>query len=486
MQSPEQGKILANTQLPLGRQLVSYNNETVLAYQITDKKTGQASFRMISRSMFVSPQGLPGCPPLIKLVERGTKINLCFCHLWVDANGMIYWRIGELTQDKTFEEITWKSYNQTPGVKTKTGGSQSSDFEQGLFEGSRRWVEFLEQKGYKLLFPGDEVVGNQLYHYRSNEPEMLTGAFTIPDAMLAEKFEESRLPAGPVIVQPKYDGKRNLVGKQKTANGSEIVSASRDRKRAKSQLPHIHQQCAVAFEVLEEVASQLKDPNGNRLYPDISSLWLDGELFSMGMDFQTIMSATQTSVNQNVRSKELDYMIYDLNDGGKLRQYDRLCVLARVFEDPRVKRLTSIKLSPWYLVEDKTTLSEYKKSFEAAKLEGAIVRNPNGMYVEKRTWDLMKLKTWQTEEWYVVGVEEATGTHAGCAKWILNSRRDGTGLTCKSCAIGGTIGNLESRRAQLQNAQIFMGAVATLEFFGKSKDGIPRFPGIIGFNRTDF
>lgn len=492
MEPSNQGRILANLDLPAGKQLYNHNGETVLIYQAPDPVTKEVGWRMISRQMFSNMVGQPGCPPLVRLVERGksgTK-NIAFCHLWVDqTSGLINWRIGELSAGKCFEHISWKQYSQEAGIKNKGLGSQGSAYEQGLFEGSRKWVEFLEKKKYKLLFPGDEVVGNQLYFYRATEPEMLTSNFQIPEAMLAEAFEARYLPIGPVIIQPKYDGKRNLCGWQ---NG-QVINASRGRKQAKGQHNHLKEQAAVFFFVLQEKLGLFQDVQTEqgvqRQVAENCPYWIDGEMFSFGMSFQALMSATQSSVNSNVTSRNISYIVYDLIDDGTTPQLLRSQFLQMIFNDPRVQALENIKLSPWYLVPDHSLIPEYHKQFELAGYEGAIVRDPAAFYVQKRTRAMMKMKSWQREEWYIVGAEVATGFHEGCIIYIMNSKPDGSGLTCRGNPIGSDIGNLESRRAQWQNKHLFVKqppVVATIEFFEKSTEGIPRFPGVIALNRTDF
>lgn len=439
--------------------------------------------------MFSTLSGAIGCPPQVRIVERGKsgKKNVMFCHLSVDQDsGQINWRIGELSAGKTFESISWKTYEKTPGVKNKGIGSQDTLYDQGIFEGSKMWVEFMEKKKYKLLFPEDEVVGNQIYFMRSTEPEMLTSNFTIPDAMLAADFDIGRLPPSSVIMQPKYDGKRNLCGFQE----GKVVSASRGKKQAKSRHAHIHDQAMILFAVIQEKIGYYKtEADGKMTLNQTCPYWLDGELFRFGMNFQQLMSATQSSVNFNQKSTEIDYIIYDLIDDGSNTQLQRLQFLQMIFSDPRVQALQNIKLSPSFIVEDHNLLVSYHKELEKFGYEGAIVRDPMAKYVQKRTQAMMKMKTWTREEWFIVGAEVATGFHEGCIVYILNSKPDGTGLICKGTPIGGDIGTLESRRAQWNSRHLFITnppVVATLEFFEKSMDGVPRFPGIIAFNRQDY
>jgi len=471
-QASHNNMIKANTILPANRQIVEYNGQSVFVYVVLNPQTNQHEQKFITRDMFTHlAGGQPGCPPIIKLIERGGNVNIGFYHIWVEyPNGMIHWRVGELLNGKSFEEINWKLYHQEPGVKNKGIGSQSDYNQQGLYQAAERWVKALEQKGYKLFFPSDEIVGNQLYFLRSNNTDILTGDFEIPECMLAKDFNEKRLPPDPVIVQPKYDGKRNLLLKK----NEQIISASRGKKMAR-ELPHIHKQGEILFEVIQEKAN---DKGASCKYA------LDGELFNPNFNFQQIISAVQRSVNENHMSKQMSYIVYDLIDDGKVSQLHRLQFLQDVFNDPRVAVLENIKLSAWYYV-NKENIGELQKRFEDAGLEGAMIRDPNAVYQGKRVWSLMKLKTWSNEEAWIIGAEEATGTHQGCVVWVLNSKADGTGVTYKANPVGDGLGDLESRKRQMENWRMFLGTMVTIKYFGKSTSGTPRFPAVIGFNRND-
>lgn len=465
-----QGKILADLPLPAGKAFMQHEGQTVLVSTMSD-----GSQTMISKGHFQHYFPASDFPPLVRLVARGSKSNLIFMYLWIDPDAaLIKWKIGELTDSSTFEKITWKDYDQIPGVKNKGLGNQGDVYKQAWFEASRKWVAFLEKSKYKLLFPQDEVVGNQIYFMRSTEPELLTSKFVIPDAMLAEKYTESRLKPGPVIIQPKYDGKRNIVGLQE----GRIINCSRGRKQDKSNYPTIKEQAMVVYQVINE---RLGQPGNLSMSP----VWLDGEIYKHGVSFQKLMSATQASVNQHQNAKNLDYVVYDLIDDGEATQIIRLQFLELVFNDPRVKALPNIKLSPWKIVYDHSTLAAEQTSFESMGFEGAMVRDPNAKYIQKRTWSIMKMKKFITEEWFIVGAEQATGLQEGCVIWILNSQRDGSGLTCRGIPAYGEIGNHESRKQQYLNRHMFMGVCATIKYFEKSDIGKFRFANVIAYNRTD-
>ena len=138
--------IKADFKFPNGKGIVAYNNAIVFAYAIHDKTTGGQVVKIVTRDDFSRISGgVQGFPPLVRIFKRGSNENVGFLHMWVEQNGMMHWIVGELLTDKTFQEINWKTYSQIPGRKNKGIGNAGGMFEQGVFEGSGRWVNFLEQ-----------------------------------------------------------------------------------------------------------------------------------------------------------------------------------------------------------------------------------------------------------------------------------------------------------------------------------------------------
>ena len=486
MEAPNERKIAANTILPQGKAYMVHNGETVFTYTKLDAKGNNKGVFMINRAMFSAfAQGNQEFPPLISLSTRGSKVNACFIFMWIQKQPeMIKWISGMLPATGSWETIKWKPYEQIPGVKNKGLGNQANEYQQGIFEGSRRWVEFLETKDYKLMFPGDEIVGNQLYAMRSRNADILTSSFEVADAMLAQEYDEKRIRI-PFYVQPKLDGKRCMIGLKE----GRIISASRNRKMAKS-IPHIDQQMMIVFQVMTVICAQSAGVEVKTI--NDSSYWFDGELYKHGMSFQKIISGVnRDAVSHNETTNTMDYAIYDLIDNGTLEQQHRLMLLSMIFDNPVVKQhCLNIKLVPTFTVNSFDEVTAIHASNKKAGYEGTMIRNINNKYQQgKRSYDLLKLKDFITEEWYICGAEQATGTQAGAVKWVLSNNQ---GMICRAVPVGPEIGTIESRRQQFANQHLFMGAVATIEFFsrhdgkdGENAAGAPRFPHVIAYNRKD-
>lgn len=468
--------------MPAGRQLIMHEDQVVLAYTTSDDPNDMSSVQFITRAMFTQLAGNIGCPPLCKLVKRGSKWNLIMHHLWIDPDGKMRWRIGELINGSKWETIAWKLYEQVPARKIKGQGMMKNAYDQGCFEGSKRWVDALEQTGYTLLFPEDEEIANQLYALRSQSPEMLTGNIKIPKCMLAEKFRADRLDPQAVIIDYKIDGVRYV----STIKNGQVVMATRKRKvKGFEYLQGIRSQLKVVFAVLGEITGTDSTT---------SQYWLDGELYRHGWSFQKIMTAVSKSVNHATDEKEIVYVVYDIVDDGSATQLLRRNALDKVFRDSRVKQLKNIKLIKYSILlngqyDDITKLHQQA---EREGYEGLIVRNIKGFYpvkelngLKERSNDLMKVKKFITTEGWIVGAIAATGTHQGCVTWVVSNRPDGKGLRYNADPAGEGIGDLETRRRQMQCANLYIGTVVTVKYFEATDDGIPRFPKVIAYRRND-
>ncbi len=473
--------IKADLVFPEGRAICDIQGQKVLAYTTINPESSVNEVKCITRAIFLQISGgVEGFPPLVKIFERGSNRNVGFMFMWVTQDGMMHWKVGELLTNKTFGDINWKPFHQQPGRNNKGIGFMGEMYKQGIFEGSNRWVKFLEEKGYKLLFPDDEVVGNRLYMMNSKSPEMLTGTINIPKCMLAETFSIDMVSSGvPVIVEPKYDGCRHIA----TLSNGELRLYTRKRKSA-DKLKHIEVKLATVFIVMQQM---LGDKTITCKY------WLDGEMYRHGWSFQKVMSAVRRSVNQSILAPEIVYMVYDLIDEhleepqspfGVRREF-----LAKVFADPRVQALPNIKLTQYWVWYDHSTLWQVPEKMEACGYEGAMVRTLDNIYMghnSRRSRGLLKLKRFTDEEAWVMDVVSATGTHDGCAKYLLNTKQDGTGIPYGAVPCGTPgIGELESRRRQLSNKHLFIGCMVTVKLQGHSDENTPRFGNITAFDRDD-
>lgn len=110
--------------------------------------------------------------------------------------------------------------------------------------------------------------------------------------------------------------------------------------------------------------------------------------------------------------------------------------------------------------------------------EGLILRDPDAVYQPaKRSSGLVKYKKMESEEFEVLDVVSMTGKFAGLGKLILRCGPDQTFDAVPE-------GDEEFRRSILRNKHKYIGKMYTVEFQGRTKNGVPIFP--VGITVRDY
>lgn len=111
-------------------------------------------------------------------------------------------------------------------------------------------------------------------------------------------------------------------------------------------------------------------------------------------------------------------------------------------------------------------LSEYYNSIIELGGEGVMLKNPDSVYQNKRSSDLLKVKSFHETEATVVGYVPGLGKYSGLIGALICRLPSGKSFNCGS-------GLLDSERTHYS---YFAGQTITVKYFEISKDGIPRFP----------
>jgi DNA ligase-1 len=193
---------------------------------------------------------------------------------------------------------------------------------------------------------------------------------------------------------------------------------------------------------------------------------LDGELYNHDYrdNFEDLTSFIR-QVTPKDGHEVIEYHIYDVvsDDPFKIRNEDRFALGNGngSYDKPLVYVETH------YLMDEEDFMPWFER-FISLGYEGMMVRNQNGLYVNKRSYDLQKVKEFEDAEFEVVGVEEGRGRMAGKAMFV--------------CDVGGETfkvkmkGSLDSLAAYLAYPDKWIGRDLTVQFQGLTKNGIPRFP----------
>jgi len=271
--------------------------------------------------------------------------------------------------------------------------------------------------------------------------------------MLAHKFnEQGHKIKFPALAQPKLDGHRCT----SQWNDAEVTLWSRTRKIINS-VPHIN-------EALEKCGIADR---------------FDGELYNH--DYHNNFEELSSKIRQEKPMEGceiIQYHIYDFPHE-RLTNADRNALLQNfktLFEN------TPIHIVETLIVNDEDELMDAFNHFVSQGYEGCMVRNADGLYVNKRSYDLQKIKEFDDAEFEIVGVKVGTkGSMAGKAvftcklpKGILPSlsgiKYDTETFDCKMK------GSLESLIQYAEKPELAIGKMLTVKFQGYTKYGVPRFP----------
>ena len=291
--------------------------------------------------------------------------------------------------------------------------------------------------------------------------------------MLAQKYsrekkkgyktlEQMKIGGQTVAFQPKIDGNRCLIVIDKALKAT---MWTRTGKQMPVQITHI----------LDEVVNSLKEFNGfEGLKKD---LILDGELFSDEVTFNELNGALKRVKSKDaekmLRAKEViksvKYHLYDIMTSSNYRQ--RYSFLKDLFSDS-VRPIENIEVE---LTQE--NIDKYLKKFLKEGHEGLMIRQLDMPYEHKRSWQLIKVKTFIDDEYELVDIiEDKRGGFVGsfvmkAPKGLTN--REGKTIETFDAGVSGL--TQEQGAEMLANKEDYIGKWATIECFELSEYGIPRF-----------
>ena len=271
--------------------------------------------------------------------------------------------------------------------------------------------------------------------------------------MLANTWDTmSRHIREPFYIQPKLDGVRMMVGRYL----GKLVMVSRTGK------PILH---------MEHIAQELEWLT--------EGVFLDGESYNHDITFEEITGMCRTTLESSASDKPLDKIQFHVFDTFDLSHMDdtfeqRLNKLKTFFK----RKMNNVKKVPTVAVERKETIHEWHSEFVQAGYEGIMVRDVKGKYLlSDRSNHLLKLKTFETEEYKIIGAEEARGRDIGTVVWVCQTP-NGQNFSVRPR------GTIDQRRNWLADKDAHLGKMLTVQYQNLTPDGIPRFP--VGLSFRDY
>lgn len=310
--------------------------------------------------------------------------------------------------------------------------NETTPAEQALSEATSKW-EGKVKKGY-VEDPDRALAGEK----------DIDGGY---DCMLAHKFtDHGHKIKYPAYVQPKLNGHRCL----DTSDSGESALWSRTRKPINS-CPHIVAELNLIY------------PGG---YNEV-----DGELYNHAYKdrFEELASLIRQEVPAPNHT-EVQYHVYDRPIQGKgfAGRIEQLANEVHAHEKKH-GNLKYIKLVQTKLVKNEEELMEAFEHFLKLGYEGAMVRNADGEYLGKRSYDLQKVKEFLDDDYPIVGCNEGRGTYADCGIFTCMTP-EGKEFEVKMR------GPKERLREFLDNDKLWKGKKLVVKYQYISKYGIPIFP----------
>jgi ATP-dependent DNA ligase len=209
---------------------------------------------------------------------------------------------------------------------------------------------------------------------------------------------------------------------------------------------------------------------------------LDGELYThkLNDDFNKLMSLVRKSkpTDEDIEeAKELiEYHVYDVF----LYSHPTAPAMFRKLwlSDNVTGMIDKVYVVPYEMVYNMTELNVEMNNNLVRGYEGTIVRIPNEVYENKRSKNLVKIKSFITEEFTIIDILPGKGNRSDIAGTIVVK----VGNKEVGCSLRGT---WYTAKAILREKDDLIGTLATIRHFGMTPDKSLRFPVCIDINRPD-
>ena len=312
--------------------------------------------------------------------------------------------------------------------------NETSPAEQALSEATSQWKKKLKSGYTKTLKESKEG---------KIDAEFVAGGI---EPMLAHKFNDHAAKiVFPAIMQPKLDGIRciAIIRKEK------CTLWSRTRKAINS-MPHI----------VTEIERQFKGRE---------DCTLDGELYNHSYKdkFEEIVSLVRPDAPKTGHGV-VQYHIYDTATP-ILTFQERSAFLARHIKPNNILVLVDTVPIVFMSTSKDDGVGEAFVKYRKMGYEGAMIRNAQSLYENKRSYGLQKIKEFDDAEFEIIGVEAGRGRMSECAIFCCVTKK-GDNFNCKM------EGSLDSLKAYLTKPKSVIGKKLTVRYQGMTNGNVPRFP----------
>lgn len=272
--------------------------------------------------------------------------------------------------------------------------------------------------------------------------------------MLAHKYsEQGHKIKWPAYAQPKLDGMRCVA----IVEDGKATMWSRQRNPILSA-PHLIAELERCF------------PIGRTI--------LDGELYNHDMkhEFEKFISIVRQQDKVHREHRLIQYHVYDIISIPDADWRERHAWLLLTLHDNSV--FDDIRLLETREIEESELLDLFAE-YRGLGYEGLMLRNADGRYVNKRSYDLQKVKEFDDAEFDIVGIEEGRGKLMGHVGGFVCKTAEGVEFVAKLA------GQLDRLREYWDDHSLWQGKRLTVRYQGMTgKQNVPRFP--VGVTIRDY
>jgi ATP-dependent DNA ligase len=324
--------------------------------------------------------------------------------------------------------------------------NETTHFEQACSDARSRWEKKQNIDKYVELLTDKEE-----YEIEKEVKDEEEKKEEIPSPMLAQDFNKhSQKIKYPCYIQPKLDGYRCVYsnGKMYSRNGKEyaIMYGSKVHKE-------------LLF--LEE---QFKKEG--------KTIVLDGELYvhnDLKFEQYGVLRKIKMSAKDEDVINSMEYHVYDVINGESFGQ--RLQKIKKLFKNNQ--QLKFVKKVDTLICNTNEDVNKYNEFFLEENYEGSMIRNSDGLYKQKyRSYDLQKYKKFDDAEFVIVDYtleNDVLGKNDSPVVWICETK-DNKPFNVPSK------GTREERTKLFKNGRKYIGKMLSVQYFGLTSDGVPRFP----------
>lgn len=237
--------------------------------------------------------------------------------------------------------------------------------------------------------------------------KVMPGLIPVFAVMRAHHYEEKRIKSWPQVIEPKLDGYR-FTFLCRDGNGGFFT---RSGKRAPAAEHLVEPMIQTALRALQGVSSfdglaaaLSTKPGHLGTYARTSlNFMIDGEI-TVNDNFAEMGTLRRKSET----AKDALFNVFDLMP---FADFDAVGSVGKVYTDRRklVEEFVGyadekiITKTPRYLVNSHEEIHDLYTKFQARGLEGAMVKDPNGLYDKKKSYGWLKIKAEETEDLYIIG-----------------------------------------------------------------------------------